>query len=619
MAKAVRTSKAMETPNDEDPAPLFHESLASVPKTSKIADLLEKGRALVGAAGGKATPGVKKTLEEMIKQIDEDILAVIKEHHHATQEDINKASAGLATKTRIAEVALHEARQSADEHTACTGEQGPLCDAHQECETNLKVEEDHEAKDCKVDYVYKRFTGSLTLQSEDGETYPTKNLDSSIEFKNYGALEGDKAYEDWKEGITKWLDDIIKPSVLAKFNRYHGKKEECTGEFHRVEGDREVCLQKKEACDEKTLSCTEHKSHSDIHKCVFGDRLQEKCEAKAEFQQLVDDTAMENNTHSEVDRAKEWEAAEMIKCILGQMASGSDLNLGACQQNVSYVDNVGTLDLKKNMLELEFTCAESTFAIGGVDETVTLTMGEPAFEKCSSGGSVCSETFVCTAPMLLKAGAPCFSAEGCTEVDCCTREKVREVFEAEEALRAAMTSADPAVLEKALADVAGIEGVDTDLVNQASQNMEKLRQEAEAWVLGSGGNCKSVCEAKGKTCNMSPLHSLTRETCLQHSKDTLGDEKWTKVLECQNAFSSSRHDILTSGKAFAGWDDHWKSTRRTSNCFFESRGREGDRYCPHPGVPYNLWFHQNPYKDSAETELRCDGGAPGHPFLCYCE
>jgi hypothetical protein len=97
----------------------------------------------------------------------------------------------------------------------------------------------------------------------------------------------------------------------------------------------------------KRKACDENLRQSQVAMCTFGDRLQEKCQSKADVDNLVVDVY-----HQQADRVAQWNASQLIKCQLMRFRHGERLEalnislkpvpVSNCEEDV-YVNKNGEL------------------------------------------------------------------------------------------------------------------------------------------------------------------------------------------------------------------------------------------------------------------------------------
>merc|ERR1712150_242939 len=76
----------------------------------------------------------------------------------------------------------------------------------------------------------------------------------------------------------------------------------------------------------------------DVKICHFGEKLQDVCEAKSEYDALVSSTQTSGNTNSVADRVEEWKVTQLVVCLLDKFQSGTNLNdqsVEECENSIS--------------------------------------------------------------------------------------------------------------------------------------------------------------------------------------------------------------------------------------------------------------------------------------------
>merc|ERR1711860_463505 len=87
----------------------------------------------------------------------------------------------------------------------------------------------------------------------------------------------------------------------------------------------------------------------DVKICHFGEKLQDVCEAKAEYDALVSSTQTSGNSNSVADRVSEWKVTQLVVCLLDKFQSGrnlTDQSVEECENSIS--TNKFDLNLKSS-------------------------------------------------------------------------------------------------------------------------------------------------------------------------------------------------------------------------------------------------------------------------------
>jgi len=96
--------------------------------------------------------------------------------------------------------------------------------------------------------------------------------------------------------------------------------------------------------DDQTAWLTKHgecaglEVQRDVKICHFGEKLQDVCEAKAEYDALVSSTQTSGNGNSVSDRVSEWKVTQLVVCLLDKFQRGrnlTDQSVEECENSIS--------------------------------------------------------------------------------------------------------------------------------------------------------------------------------------------------------------------------------------------------------------------------------------------
>merc|ERR1719265_2584467 len=111
--------------------------------------------------------------------------------------------------------------------------------------------------------------------------------------------------------------------------------------------------------------------------CTFGDRLQEKCEARGKFEAVLERELTSQEQSVDKKRQAQWESVQKVRCALERFIGGGSVEppegggvTASCEDKIDYLSDVGFIDdLKADQdrlaLAQQFTCEEKSVSFSG--------------------------------------------------------------------------------------------------------------------------------------------------------------------------------------------------------------------------------------------------------------
>jgi len=121
-------------------------------------------------------------------------------------------------------------------------------------------------------------------------------------------------------------------------------------------------------------TCNSKRVTRETQICTFGTFLQEKCVALSNYKNIIASVDGQGSEFSHPDRVAEWRVSQLVKCLVGKLVSGADVNeadLASCESAVDFDNDVGVLD-KKAELIAQFS---TTFGCSADSEVISFVGG----------------------------------------------------------------------------------------------------------------------------------------------------------------------------------------------------------------------------------------------------
>jgi hypothetical protein len=379
------------------------------------------------------TPEVNETLRAMIITLENDIEANIKADAAETQAAVDRSIEALKDASTPLAVMQATADSTGSASQQCSAQVVVLGQEHADCVTSQNAM-NATALSLREDKVSK---SSLTVQT------PIPVL--SCDFTAGNCADSITAY---RVAVENWIE-VEKTDIAAKYSGYSAAKHLCDTATQAFENKERECVAKSTERTNKMLLCDHLDSAHQIAKCTFGDKLQVKCDKRAQHEALVAQITQTKvaHTHSDNDRKTEWVATQQLKCLITKLTADRPLDSAAmadCTQDPEaaekdFVDNVKWTDTRASEFEGfisgELSCDATMTSITFVDEpndvgspiteAFTRDQSQQPFAFCAAtAGLTCGENYNCVVGVTTYGRKPaeteCLLSSGCTTADCCT-------------------------------------------------------------------------------------------------------------------------------------------------------------------------------------------------------
>jgi hypothetical protein len=371
------------------------------------------------------TPEVNETLRAMIITLESDIEANIKADAMETQAAVNRSIQAF----KDASTPLFAMKTSADStgtaSQSCSEEVVNLGQGHTDCVTAQNALSATALSLCEA---------GLQLSTLSVQTSPSV-LSCDFTMGNCG-----DSITGYKTAVENWIA-LERTTIATKYSEYTAAKARCDTATQAFENKQSECVAKKTDHTNKMLECDHLQAAHQIAKCTFGDKLQVKCDKRAQHEALVAQITETKvaHTHSDFDRKTEWVATQQLKCLITKLTADRPLDSAAmadCTKDPDlsekdFVDNVKWTDVMASEFESyisgELSCGPTMTSItfGGASEAFTRNQSHQPFEYCAAtAGSTCGENYNCVVGANTydrnPAATECLLSTGCTTADCCT-------------------------------------------------------------------------------------------------------------------------------------------------------------------------------------------------------
>merc|ERR1719245_1364275 len=182
-----------------------------------------------------------------------------------------------------------------------------------------------------------------------------------------------QAFRDFDQGVDEVLNDLR--SKESKHSSDHqNAKQQC-------KEARDDVIRKQSALDDRRGEwqaqqelCDDKQEERNTAMCLFGLKVQLKCESVGAYEDFMGDVDKENGgVYSHPDRVQQWRAAHVTKCMLGKVISDFEINsatMSECDGTVDFDTQVGKIDKKAGVVAdltkpENFTCKENTIKFYG--------------------------------------------------------------------------------------------------------------------------------------------------------------------------------------------------------------------------------------------------------------
>jgi hypothetical protein len=360
-------------------------------KNPEVVNLVAKSADALSSA---VTPEVKATIDKLIKIIEDSIELKLKHDHNSSQQEVTD-------KVK----AIKDAADSVvDFHTKAKDADG----AWMECVAGeKKLAEDAEAAGASSDAT-KEDKDKKCGESDAANTW-SATVPENLATLTCDLSQGNCAteYAEYKRKLQEWADGL-QTTIDVKKTEYENSKASCDEATRTDVAATGSNTQAVTAWENERVHCEGLHTDREVAICVFGEKLQDKCAAKADYDKLVAAIDANAGVESEAERENEWASMMLLKCMLKKHKNDAEFdeaNMASCQADNSYVAEVGTLDKKAEevaALMTTFTCQEATVTFFN-GKTCT----KPTGSLPTSAGYSCETAF--TPSFTSDAASPSFA------------------------------------------------------------------------------------------------------------------------------------------------------------------------------------------------------------------
>jgi len=311
----------------------------------KDKSLLEKSDALLTLVKGQGTPMMQKWAKEQLDMIEGMMKPAIVEHHEETGQTIQERVNRLRSALMMASMSLKKCETATQKWKTCTTELDDCKREHNDCKDVETVKKGTKETKCEI------LPGVQFYTSKDSvhhDTFPVLTCDFSIA----GACT--KNYDEWTDAITSWANTNIKTDVEDGQAAWNAAKKECDHHTTVHVSQVEECTVKKNDCADKQLKCSELETEHTICPCILGEKLKEKCEAKAAYDDIIAKVKGAGNVYSNSDREAEWGNTIVNECNWRATSQGKPFGMAeiqACISTIDFAEQVGSLNMMESEVE----------------------------------------------------------------------------------------------------------------------------------------------------------------------------------------------------------------------------------------------------------------------------
>eukprot|EP00927_Polykrikos_kofoidii_P047810 TRINITY_DN42097_c0_g1_i1.p1 TRINITY_DN42097_c0_g1~~TRINITY_DN42097_c0_g1_i1.p1 ORF type:complete len:628 (+),score=103.06 TRINITY_DN42097_c0_g1_i1:79-1962(+) len=376
LSRSVYTSSSVQVQEElgSRPSSFLQESmrrvLGGLYTNPELTALIAESEVYLDEAGVRVTPEVGQALEKIIGKIRTDMEVAIKTHHNLTQQRVDQVVKSLDTRTATAVTAHGNAAEADRAYVECARQANKCFLDKEACDQTSRATSDTKESHCRPT------NASQFYRSNES----SKMAELPVLVCDYSKSPSECNIDHWKNSLLAWADASIKPEIdagrVAWDNRVNHTA--CLNATVVHDDQQTYCQRHGISCRNNAIRCQELLRTRDVAMCIFGNSLQEKCEAKADYETLRLHIREAGNAHSDVDRRKEWRSGQLIKCMLIEHSNGSEFDsdtMQSCENKSNYDEDVGTLDLHSALVRslnegANFDCVQTAINFSGVDVVV---------------------------------------------------------------------------------------------------------------------------------------------------------------------------------------------------------------------------------------------------------
>jgi len=409
-----------------------HDVARTASRHPELSALLQPEAAALLLSSAGVTPGANETLGEIVRLIEADIEAKLVKGFKDHQAKLDIAAGGLRNASSVARSAREQANLTDAELVACARDANTCDKDSKQCRTAFAQTKAATQKHCNASTDSSIFNSNTNPETQPKmPAFDPPALECDFAGQSDATLckgaNGDKKkFGLWQEELRRYLESwsetwskAVHKEIDGVFENHTGHAQECKLATDEQEDARVECERSETRCDAQGVTCKEKEKQQAVSMCVFGDRLQEWCRQKSEFDALSKEVL-----EAEADRQKEWETIQLLKCMIkrhwrdGNVSKESMKDCHTISSN--YVQDVGSVSLNEDEAgefeaDVGFTCKEtdvrfSGFKVANLMTTpptygitedgaywpeISLTYGSAAFPICRAGSIACPSDLKC--------------------------------------------------------------------------------------------------------------------------------------------------------------------------------------------------------------------------------
>lgn len=251
------------------------------------------------AANESYSADMRTAIDVMVTQL-ESMESTIKGHHQETQEMLNKRFSTLEAAVALALETKAAADPADAEWVDCV---------FLERAAFVAVE----GAKARLDAAVTDMTPKCGQSSRDSQFSLTLAATS---------LTCDQAVHNSTDQLLNWEKRVrnnvtmIQNGILQSNRIYKASKKICDAALAVVANRTQDHVDEVDVWTKQRMQCRELNAERQKDLCAFGMRLQEKCKAEVEYEDLLDKTMGTNTIYSESDLRVEWDVVQTVSCML---------------------------------------------------------------------------------------------------------------------------------------------------------------------------------------------------------------------------------------------------------------------------------------------------------------
>jgi len=320
-------------------------------------------------------PDVKVSMQKVITMIDEEFKQTIQQEHNAAQSAVDAAVKTLSDSTNNAVVAWKAAVTLDDSWVTALNEEEELKTTHEGLVDVREAAIKEKLRLCTLEMEARPF--KFTPPPNEKFTCDAFNKCTDAAAKRQGNVNA------WVAELNGQVDKHQAAYGVALTNCETGREASSKATTAAEIGKKnwEAQTSKREGIAEKRL----------LSLCSLGNKVNTKCIAKVEYEDVVSKCKAPGHALSQVDRQDELFTMETTKCMLQDFTNDvkiTDATLKVCESSVDFASSVGLLSYKEDTFaslttEDQFSCStDSELIFAGVSYSTPTSDSSSADEFC---------------------------------------------------------------------------------------------------------------------------------------------------------------------------------------------------------------------------------------------